>query len=160
VVIAVISLVLAGVAYWRAGGKRDIESARAKLAEELEHLRLKQGELTEAFLLAIEEAYADSRQVLHQTAEGLRHLKEEAVEGLEQQVERTMRQLAALEQRLAESAKSAHASTLATARSVELAIRRRVHRLEARGSLLYAKADVVLAIRWARKEEFQRAEKR
>jgi cellobiose-specific phosphotransferase system component IIA len=148
-VIAVISLVLAGMAYWRAGGQRDLELLRAK-----------QQELTETLLLAIEEAYEASRQTLRQTAEGLRLLKDEAIEGLEQQVERATQQLQELERRLEAAAKAARDTTLAAAQKAERALRVRVHRLEARGSLLYAKGCAVLAIRWARKEEFDRAEKR
>ena len=148
-IIAVASLVLAGVAYWRAGGKRDIEALRAK-----------QKELSEALLLAVEEAYEASRQTLRRTAEGLRHLKDEAIEGLEQQVERAQQQLHELERRLEAAAKAARDHTIAAAQKAERALRVRVHRLEARGSLLYAKGCTVLANRWAYKGEFLRAEKR
>jgi hypothetical protein len=148
-IIAVVGLILAAVAYWRIGGRDDIEL-----------LRDKQRELADAFLFMIEDAYEESRQALRQTADGLRQLKAEAVEGLEQQIERATQQLHALEQRLANGLKSARNSTLSVARSVERALRVRVHRLEARGSLLYAKASATLAIRWSNKAEFQRAEKR
>jgi hypothetical protein len=148
-IIAIIALALAGVAWWRAGGKRDIEL-----------LREKQKELTDVLLLAVEEAYEASRQTLRQTADGLRVLKAEAVEGLEQQLERAQQQLQALERRLEETAKSARQTTLAAAQTAERAIRLRVRRLEARGSLLYAKASAVLAQRWANKGELVRAEQR
>ena len=149
IIISVASLVLAGVAYWRAGGKRDLEL-----------LREKQKELAEALLLAVEEAYEASRQTLHQTAEGLRQLKDEAVEGLEQQIERAQQQLQALERRLEQTAKAARDNTVAAAQKAERVLRVSVRRLEARGSLLYAKACAVLANRWANKGEFLRAEKR
>jgi len=148
-IISVASLVLAGVAYWRSGGKRDLEL-----------LREKQKELADVLLLAVEEAYEASRQTLRQTAEGLRNLKDEAVEGLEQQIERAQQQLQALERRLEQTAKAARDNTVAAAQKAERALRLRVHRLEARGSLLYAKASAVLAQRWANKGEFLRAEQR
>ena len=159
-IIAIVSLVVGGAAYWRAGGQRDVELMRKKLSSELESLLAKQKELSEALLATIEEAYAESRQALHQTSEGLQHLKNEAIEGLEQQIERAAQQLRVLERRLEESLKSAGQTTAATAHRIELALRRRVRRLEARGSLLYAKAAAVLASRYAQKEDFQRAEKR
>ena len=149
IIIAIIGLILAGMAYWRAGGQRDLEM-----------LREKQTELGEVLLFAIEEAYEASRQSLQQTAEGLRNLKAEAIEGLEQEVERATQQLQALERRLAETTKTARDTTAALAHKAERALRLRVHRLEARGSLLYAKGCAVLANRWANQGEFLRAEKR
>ena len=147
--IAIVSLVLAGFAYWRPGGWRDLEL-----------LHDKQRELSEVLLLAVEEAYEASRQTLLQTAESLRNLKDEAIEGLEQELERATQQLEALERRLAEATKSARDTTIAVAQKAERALRLRVHRIEARGSLLYAKGCVVLASRWANKGELLRAEKR
>jgi membrane-associated HD superfamily phosphohydrolase len=148
-IIAVISLALAGVAYWRAGGRRDLAA-----------LHTKQKELTDALLFVIEELYEESRQSLRQTADGFRQLKTEAIEELDQQLDRATHQLQALERRLEEGLKSARDSAMLTAHSIERGLRRRVRRIEARGSLLYAKAAAVLAIRWARKAEFDRAEKR
>jgi hypothetical protein len=148
-ILAVISLALAGIAYWRAGGRRDLETLRAK-----------QKELTDVVLLAIEQAYDESRQTLQQTADSLRLLKQEAIEGLEQQIERATQQLQALERRLEHSLNNARASTLSAAHNAERALRQRVRRIEARGSLLYAKASAVLAQRWAAKGELIRAEQR
>jgi membrane-associated HD superfamily phosphohydrolase len=148
-IIAVVALVLAGTAYWRAGGQRDLET-----------LREKQKELSEVLLLVVEEAYEASRQTLQQTTEGLRTLKAEAIEGLEQEVERATQQLQALERRLADAMKAARDTTAAAAHKAQRALRLRVQRLEARGSLLYAKGCAVLANRWANKGEFLRAEKR
>ncbi len=148
-IIAIIALALAGIAYWRAGGQRDLETLRAK-----------QKELTDVVLLAIEQAYEESRQTLRQTADSLRLLKEEAIEGLEQQIERAAQQLQTLERRLEESLNNARASTLSVAHNAERTLRLRVRRLEARGSLLYAKASAVLAQRWAGKGELIRAEQR
>jgi TolA-binding protein len=148
-IIAIIALALAGVAWWRAGGQRD-----------LKRLRAKQEELTETLLLAIEEAYEASRQTLRQTADGLRQLKNEAIEDLAQPIERTQQQLQALERKLEESVKAIRHNTITAAQKAERALRQRVHRLEARGSLLYAKASAVLAQRWASKGELVRAEQR
>lgn len=148
-ILAIIALALAAVAYWRAGGRRDLETLRAK-----------QKELTEALLFVIEEMYEESRQALRQTADGLRQLKSEALEELDQQIDRATQQLWALERRLEEGLKSARQSAMTTAHSIERGLRRRVRRIEARGSLLFAKSAALLAIRWARKEEFDRAEKR
>lgn len=159
-IIAIVGLALAGLAWWHAGGKQDVGVARKRLTEEIEQLRAAHRELSELFLFAIEEAYEESRETLQQTAEGMRQLKSEAIEGLGQELERITEQLRALQRRLDEGLKSARDTTLATAQSCERSLRRRVHRMQARGSLLYAKGAATLAIRWVRKEEFQRAEKR
>jgi cellobiose-specific phosphotransferase system component IIA len=148
-IIAIISLLFASVAYWRSCSKRDLELLRAK-----------QEELTESLLLVVEQAYDASRQTLRQTAEGLHHLKDEAVEGLEQPLERAQQQLQGLERRLEETAKVARDTPVAAAQKAERSLRVRVYRLEARGSLLYAKASGVLAIRWANNGDFARAEQR
>jgi regulator of replication initiation timing len=147
--IALISLALAGVAYWRAGGRRDVE-----------HLRAKQKELADALLFVIEEMYEESRLSLRQTADGLQQLKTEAIHEVEQQLDRAAQQLAALEKRLEDGLKSARNTAMSTAHEVERSLRRRVRRLEARGSLLFAKAAGALAIRHAQRGELSRAEKR
>lgn len=159
-VIAIVGLVMAVLAWWRAGGRQDVGAARKRLDEEIEQLRAAQSQLGEVFLLAIEEAYEESRETLQQTAEGMRQLKNEAIDGLGQELERITEQLRGLQRRLEDDLKSARNTTLAAAQGVERSLRRRVHRVQARGSLLYAKGAAMLAVRWARKKEFLRAEKR
>ncbi len=82
-VIALISLALASVAYWRSGGKQDVQSIQTSLQRELETLRAKQKELVESASQSLAAAYDRSRQRLAATRENLRKQKEEAVEGLE-----------------------------------------------------------------------------
>ena len=55
--IAVVSFVLAAIAYWRAGGKQDVENAKRELEREIEALRAKQKDLTENVLQRIAQAY-------------------------------------------------------------------------------------------------------
>ncbi|MBI5688394.1 MAG: hypothetical protein HZC54_25255 [Verrucomicrobia bacterium] len=159
-IIAVVSLALAGVAYWRAGGQRDVESARRAIEGELEVLRAKQSEVTEALAEAIAVAYEESRGTLRRTARRLRELKDEAVEGLERQTERALQELAMLEQRLEAGASAARNTALAAARNAEQVVALRVHRLEARVTMLFVKAKVVRAVALAHKKEFGAAERR
>jgi len=147
--ISLISLAVAALAWWRAGGQRDLDQVRAK-----------QKELTDTLLFLLEDAYEQSRLSLRQTAEGLQQLKSEAIDEVAQQLHRATQQLAALEQHLEEGLKTARTSALVTAHRVEVELRRRVRRIEARGSLLFAKAAAVLAIRHTRAGELPRAEKR
>ena len=157
--VALASFGLAAVAYWRSGGKRDIEAAREQLEAEMEVLRAKQREFLDSASEAIASAYDESRRRLGRNRERLRALKEEAVEGLGKQMEGAIEQLHAIAQRLEAGAKSAGESTLMVARSVEQGIARRVQRLEARTTLLYAKAKATRAVNWAQKREFERAER-
>ena len=157
--VALASFGLAAVAYWRSGGKRDIEAARQQLEAEMEVLHAKQREFFDSASEAIASAYDESRRRLDRNRERLRVLKAEAVEGLGKQMERAAEQLHALAQRLEAGAKSVGESTLLVARSVEQGIARRARRLEARTTLMYAKAKATRAVNWAHKRDFERAER-
>ncbi len=138
-VISLASLVLGATAYWRAGGKQDIQ-ALGRVAQ------------------AIAASYDKSRQRLQIARNHLRQLKEEAVEGLEKQVQLAQEQLETLARRLEEGAKSAKDATVAAARKVEEAIALRVRRIEARATLLQAKAKASRAVSSAAKKDFERAD--
>jgi uncharacterized phage infection (PIP) family protein YhgE len=157
-VISLVSLLLASVAYWRAGGKRDVEHARLEIQREMEVLRAKQKEFAEGVSQSVAAAYERSRERLQVARDHLRQLKDDAVEGLEKQIKLTQEQLEALAQRLEEGAKSAKDATVATAEKVEKAIALRVHRIEARTTLLQAKAKATRAVGAAAKKDFDRAE--
>ena len=60
-----VSFVLAAIAYWRAGGKQDVENAKRELERKIEALRAKQKDLTENVLQRIAQAYERSRQRLN-----------------------------------------------------------------------------------------------
>jgi len=157
-IISLLSLALAATAYWRAGGKQDVEHARLEIKREMELLSARQKEFAESVSQSIAAAYETSRQRLQVAREHLRQLKDETVEGLEKQVKRAQEQLDALAQRLEEGAKSAKDATVAAARNVEEAIALRVRRIEARATLLQAKAEATRAVSSAAKKDFQRAE--
>ena len=153
-VISLVSLCLASVAYWRSGGKQDVQA----LGREVEALRAKQKELAESVAQSVAAAYERSRKRLQVAREQLRQLKDEAVEGLEQHIKQAQEQLEALAQRLEDGAKSAKHATVAAARSVEEGIALRVRRVEARATLLQAKAKATRAVGVAGKRDFLRAE--
>jgi hypothetical protein len=156
--IALISLVLAAVAYWRSGGRQDVELAHREIAREIESLRAKQKELAESFCEAIAAAYDDSRRRLRRVRMRLGQLGDQAVEGLRNQIDRAIAQLNTLEQRLEDGARSVAQSTAAAARGVERGIAQRVHRIEARTTLLWAKMHATRAVSRAQKREFDAAQ--
>jgi len=158
IVISTVSLLLSATAYWRSGGKRDVEHIRREVQREMEALRAKQKEFSETVSQSIAAAYERSRERLQVARDHLRRLKNEAVEGLEGQVQLAQEQLAALAQRLEEGAKSAKDATVAAARNVEAAIALRVRRIEARATLLEAKVEASRAVGLAGKKDFERAE--
>jgi uncharacterized phage infection (PIP) family protein YhgE len=159
-ILSILSLALASTAYWRAGGKQDVETARAVIDRKIEELSAKQKEFVESASQSIAAAYEASRQRLQAAREAIRQTKEEAVEDLEQQLKRAQEQLDALAQRLEEGARSAKEATVAAARSVEEGIALRVRRVEARTKLLHAKAKTTLAVTAAEKLDFLKAEER
>ena len=63
-IIALISLGLASVAYWRSGGKQDVQNLHSSLQREMEALRAKQKELVESASQSLAAAYDHSRQRL------------------------------------------------------------------------------------------------
>src|SRR5439155_21314623 len=100
-VISLVSLCLASVAYWRSGGKQDVQA----LGREVEALRAKQKELAESVAQSVAAAYERSRKRLQVAREQLRQLKDEAVEGLEQHVKQAQEQVEALAQGVEAGAK-------------------------------------------------------
>jgi hypothetical protein len=157
-IIALISLALASVAYWRSGGKQDVQNLQCSLQRELETLRAKQKELVDSASQSLAAAYDRSRQRLAVARENLRQQKEEAVEGLEKQVKLAQSQLEALAKRLEESARAAKDLTVSAAHSAEEAIALRVRRMEARATLMQAKAKATRAQSAAANREFERAD--
>jgi hypothetical protein len=97
---------------------------------------------------------------LKRTKEQLARLKDEAIEGLEAQLEHARNQLQALERRLEEGAKSVEDSTLAAAQAAQQALIRSVHRLEAQTWILTAKGKTKSAMSRANDGDFMSAEKR
>jgi len=158
-IVAVTALALGTVAYWRAGGKRDLEIFRREMEREFDLLRAKQRELVEGASEALAGAYEGSRRRLERNRERLRALRAETIEGLEQQIDRAAEQLHPLSERLEAAAKALSDSTLTAAHAIERGIARRVRRLEARTMLLAAKVRATRAVRFAEKREFERAER-
>jgi hypothetical protein len=157
-IVSVIALAFAAIAYWRAGGKQDVTHARADLEREFEVLRTKQRELAESAAQLIAAAYDRSRQHLAATRAQLRSLAEEAVAGLAPQVKYAQVQLEALATRLESAAKTAKDTTIATAQQVEQEIAFRVRRIKARALILRAKAKATRAVELADKRDFERAD--
>jgi hypothetical protein len=156
--ISLTSLILSAVAYWRSGGKQDIERARIEFDRKVETLRVKQEEFVESIEKALATAYETSRQHLQAARETLEKLRNQAIEGVEKQIQLAQQQLEALARRLEEAAKSAKDATVATAQSIEQGIARRARRVEARAALLFAKGDAKLAVGAAALKDFARAD--
>lgn len=157
-VLSLASLVLAAVAYWRAGGQRDLRRARLELERKVETLRAKQDELTESVAQALSAAYESSRRRLAAARRQLRELKDEAAEGLATEVRRAQEELEALAARLEAAAKNAKESTAAAAQTAERSIAFRVRRIEARATLLQAQWKAGRAVDAAAKRDFERAD--
>src|SRR5260221_13934123 len=82
-IIALISLGLASVAYWRSGGKKDVQNLHNSLQREMEALRAKQKELVESASQSPAAAFDHSRQRPPGARGNMRQQKEGAPEGLE-----------------------------------------------------------------------------
>jgi hypothetical protein len=157
--VAAAALALGAVAYWRVGGKRDVELLRRQLERELDLIRAKQDELFAGASEALFSAYDDSRRRLERNRQRLRTLRAQAAEGLEQQLDRAAEQLPTIADRLENAAKKVTHSTLTAARLIEGTVARRVRRLEARLQLLAAKVRAIGAVQCAEQREFEIAER-
>lgn len=157
---AVVALILAAVAYWRAGGQRDVERVQAQLRRELVELRIKQDELVEHANQSLAAAYDRSRERLREARLRLHELQDAAVEGIEIQARRAAEQLERLAGRLDQAAGAAATATVSAARASEAAVARRVRRLQTRVILLEVKAKAILARRAAADDELDRADAR
>ena len=159
-VISIFSLALAGVAYWRSGGKEDVRRLEDQVRQELDALRAKQGELVDHASQSLAAAYDRSRSRLLAAGVRLRSLQESALEGMEVQLQRAGEQIDALAQRLEHAAHAARSATVAAARATERGLTVRVSRVQARVVLLEVKAQAVLAERAAGEGQFDRADAR
>jgi len=146
-IISLISLLMAAMAYWRAGGKQDIDNLR----RETEAVRAEQRQ-------AISAAYDRSRRRLQLAREQLRQLKEQAVESLSRQTDEAGAQLTAIAERLEDGARAAKDTTVALAKSAEEGVARRARHIQARLTLLNAEARATHAIQAAKDKDFPKAE--
>jgi hypothetical protein len=103
-------------------------------------------------------SYEASRERLQHAREVLRTTTDDAVEGLQKQLEKAQQQLGALAARLEQGARSAQTQTLAAAHEAEHGIGLRVRHMEGRALLLRAKAKASLAVRAAAANDFGKAE--
>jgi DNA repair exonuclease SbcCD ATPase subunit len=158
-ILAVISLALAGIAYWRSGGQQDIQELKRQLQGEMDVLRTKQKEILESTSQSIASTYDRSRQRLANTREELVKQEKAAIEGLEEQLKKARKQLEALGDKLEEYAIAAKESTLEAARSAEEAISQRIRRIQARVTLLQAKGKASRAQKAETDKDLERADR-
>jgi hypothetical protein len=155
--LAGVSLVLSAVAYWRAGGRRDVEALRQELAHEAEALRARQRAMAEELAQRVRGGYEDSLARIKRAEDRLADLRDAmasetrlAIDALRTQLAEARRQVDAGLQRL-----KTDASARATA--AEEALHKRVLRMEGRVQLIAARAEMVRAERLAEKGDFERA---
>jgi DNA repair exonuclease SbcCD ATPase subunit len=156
--VAIAALILSGVAYFRAGGRRDVERAVAQLRSELEALRAREKELVQNVQESIRSAFEETRERILRARARLADLEKQAIAGLEKQVALASDQLRRLEQRLEQQVMELGRQALSAAQSAESSLSRRARQLEARVELLRIKAEALAAKAFAEKQEFDRAD--
>ena len=159
-VVSVTALAMAGVAYWRSGGQRDVHRFDDQLRRDIDGLRAKHAELVDHTTESLAAAYQHSRNRLQGARNRLHGLQESAAEGLDAQLRRAGEQIDALAQRLEQAAVTAKSATVAAARATERGIATRVRRAQAQVMLLEVKAKAALAQRAAADGAFDRADAR
>lgn len=149
IAISILSLILSLTAYWRAGGREDIDRLRHETGALLVNQRK-----------VVASAFEHSRERLRATQAELNTLKQGLATKLATQVERAQEQLDALSARLEAAALEAKDATAVAAEQSQQAIARRVRRLQARVTLLSAQTEAMRAVDFARDRDFAQAERR
>lgn len=159
-ILSLVAVALAGVAYWRAGGGADVRRAHDELRRDLDALRTKQRELVENAADTLAAAYNRSRSELASVQARIGELGRHTAEGLQDQLHRAGNQAQQLLTSLEHAAGQAKDLTVNGARSVEQGLARRARRIHARIVLLEVKASAALAARAASNHDFDRADRR
>ncbi len=157
-IIALVALVLSSIAYWRSGGRSDLQHLVNEMRQEIEGLRTKQKALTEEMIQQMRRGYEQSLQRLKHIQERLLALKEETIEGLQRSIDSALEELEGLKKRAEEGIASLKGGVIERAQQAEEKIARQVHRLEGRVQILAAKSAISRARRLVEKEEFDQAE--
>jgi chromosome segregation ATPase len=155
--LAAVSIALSAIAYWRAGGRRDVEALRAQLASELEAVHARERAIAEELRRRVRSGYEDSLARIKRAEERLAQVREtvsaetrQAIDALREQFAEARREI---ETRLAEL----KAGASSRAEALQETLQRRVLRMEARAQLIMARADMLRAERLAEKRDFARA---
>lgn len=136
---ASVSVVLSGIAYWRTGGRVDIEALRTALAR-----RVRGG-------------YEDSLARIKRAEARLAGTHETLSAETRQAVDALRAQLVAARQEAEAGLQGLESDVSMRAQSAQEALRKRVLRMEGRVQLVAARAEIVRAERLAEKQDFQRA---
>jgi len=103
-------------------------------------------------------SYDSSRKHLESARENLRQAKNDAAQGIQQQLSKAREQLGTLADRLEDAARTAGSKTASAARDLQEGISLRTRRMEARALLLRSRAESALAVHAASQNDFARAE--
>jgi hypothetical protein len=154
--IAVAALVLSAVAYWRTGGRGDVESALHYLRSKVEALGMKELELARKIHESSRKAYERTRQGIVRARARRAEVRGQTPAGRDQHHEMAAerRPERAVEQHLADLSLPA----VPAARSADHAASSRARTLEARADVLILKAHLLRAKSAAESGELDRAE--
>ncbi|QDU74558.1 hypothetical protein Pan97_15670 [Bremerella volcania] len=157
-VLAILALLLGGVAYWRSGGKQDVAQVDEQVKQDIDTLREKQQALETHAADSIRAGYKRSQAALKRARQRLGELETAAAEGIKAEVEQAKKDLDTLERDTADGAKAIEKSVVDKAREAEQAVTSRVHRLEARVDVIEARHEISRAKANADSQEFDKAE--
>lgn len=159
-ILSLVAVALAGIAYWRAGGKAELRRAHDELRRDFDAVRAKQRELLDGAADTLSAAYDRSRGELRTVQHRIGDLGRHTADGLHDQLQRASNHAQQLLSNLEQAARQARTLTVTAARNAEAAIAHRVRRIHARIVLLEVKVNATLAARAADDRNFDRADRR
>lgn len=155
--LAVGSLALSAIAYWRSGGRRDVERIRAQLQSELEAARARERALTDELRRRVRTGYEDSLARIKRAEERLAQVRETVSAETRQAIDGLRAQLAEARREIETRLEELKTGVSTRAEALQEGLHRRVVRMEGRAQLMLARADMVRAERLAEKQDFARA---
>lgn len=147
--LSVTSFILALVAYWRSGGRKDLEAIRRKQ-------QLVNEELANRVRTALQESHARATRARHRLAE----LRKEAAENVHESIDALSRELETIEHEIEEALAKLKTEASSGAQSLQERLAKRVHHIEGSLRLLTARAEIRAAERLADAGKFVEAEDR
>ena len=156
--LALVSLVLSSVAYWRSGGQQDVTTASRHVEEEIEALRAKQIELYESVEAMTRAAYERSQEQMQRIAESLRELHQEAAEELRARIDSLDQQLEQMKKKVATGLDSMKETSIEAARKTQEGLAKRIHRLDAQVDILRSKVRINWALASAERNDFAKTD--
>lgn len=156
-VVASLGVALSWVAFWRSGGKWDVDALLHEIGAEADSLLQAHRALANDLAARIRIGYEETLQAMQRADERLDEIRKGASAGLTRLIDSASRRTAELRRQARAGLDRLRKGASLEAQSAQEAVARRARRLEARVQVLFARGEMFRAERLADKGEFDKA---